>query len=60
MPTARASSSAMAQPMSSWQRTYVIHAVVDGGCGTCWSACEASRTSPEASIDQICTISPLW
>ncbi len=36
------------------------HAVVDGGCGTCWRACEASRTSPDASIDQIWTISPLW
>ena len=50
----------MAQPMSSWQRTYVIHAVFAGISLIARSACTDRRTSRVASIDQIWTIRLLW
>jgi hypothetical protein len=59
-PTAAASRSSMAQPMSSWQRTYVIQAVVVGAAGRARNAWAASCASPAANMDHTCTIRVLW
>jgi hypothetical protein len=50
----------MAQPMSSWQRTYVIQPAPGGTGGMARSVCVISATRPEASELHSSTMSTLW
>ena len=50
----------IAQPMSSWQRTYVSQPAPGGTGGIARSVLVISATRPDASVLQSRTMSTLW